>query len=151
MCFLNNDKKKKILRLTDEAELLWRNKRTEVEGKIAEGFEWDHIKDIAAKSGSNALRIAAILKYFSKDNTDAIGDKTMKCALHIVDWYLNQASHLFYPMSERYQFEQDVRELYSWIKNRIIQNNGYSFPKNDLEKYGPNRLRRTEKLTPVLE
>ncbi|MDH6634356.1 UNVERIFIED_ORG: hypothetical protein M2355_003647 [Lelliottia amnigena] len=53
-------------------------------------------------------------------------------------------------MSERFQFEQDVRELHSWIMHKISQNNGFAILKNDLEKYGPHRLRRAERLTPVL-
>lgn len=53
-------------------------------------------------------------------------------------------------MSERYQFEQDVRELHQWLKHRFDQYNGCAFPKNEVEKYGPSRLRRTEKLNPVL-
>ena len=65
-------------------------------------------------------------------------------------WYLNQASNIFYPMSELCQFEQDVRELHTWIMSRIVKNDGFAILKNELEKYGPHRLRRTEKLTPVL-
>lgn len=53
-------------------------------------------------------------------------------------------------MSERCQFERDVLELHSWIMNKIRQNNGSAILQNDLEKYGPHRLRRAEKLTPVL-
>ena len=67
-----------------------------------------------------------------------------------MDWYLQQASNIFHPFSERYQFELDVRELYSWIRNRIAKSNQQYIPKNELEKYGPHRLRRTDKLTPVL-
>lgn len=149
-CSENQGNAKKTMMLTDEAKSLWRNKWTEIEKKMATGNEWEHIRDIVAKSGANTLRIAAILSYFESGNSVDIDKSIMKCSLKITDWYLNQASQLFYPMSERYQFEQDVRELNTWIKNRFIQNGGFAFPKNDLEKYGPNRLRRLDKLTPVL-
>ncbi|MBA0167871.1 YfjI family protein [Pectobacterium sp. CFBP8739] len=141
---------KKKLKLTENALPLWKNNRSEIEKKMSLGNEWEHIRDIASKASGNTLRIAALLQYFYDDNAEEIPSGTLECAMKIVDWYLNQASLLFYPMSERCQFELDVRELYSWIINRIRQNNGAAFLKNDLEKYGPHRLRRTERLTPVL-
>lgn len=70
--------------------------------------------------------------------------------MHLMDWYLEEASAIFYPMSERRQFEQDACELYAWIMTRIRQNNWCAIRKTDIERYGPNRLRRAEKLTPVL-
>lgn len=142
---------KKTLSLTPEALAIWRDHRTDIERKMAPENEWEHIRDIVSKASSNALRIAALLQYFYQANSEKIQPDTVACAIKIMDWYLNQASQLFYPMSERFQFEQDVRELYSWIESRIRQNDGCAILKNDLEKYGPHRLRRTERLTPVLD
>ncbi|MFV1478665.1 YfjI family protein [Serratia marcescens] len=141
---------KKKLSLSPEAFAIWRKHRTETERKISPQNEWEHIRDIASKASSNTLRIAALLQYFYQDSSEEIQPYIVECANEIMNWYLNQASQLFYPMSERFQFEQDVRELYSWIMSRISQNDGYAILKNDLEKYGPHRLRRTERLTPVL-
>ncbi|CAI1006559.1 MULTISPECIES: YfjI family protein [Serratia] len=141
---------KKRLSLTPEALVIWRDYRTDTERKMSPENEWEHIRDIASKASSNTLRIAALLEYFYQDDSESISPTTVKCAIGIMDWYLNQASQLFYPMSERCQFEQDVRELYSWIESKIRQNDGCAILKNDLEKYGPHRLRRIERLTPVL-
>ncbi|WP_271311513.1 YfjI family protein [Yersinia intermedia] len=140
----------KTLVLSEQAMALWRNSRAVTEGKMAPGHEWEHIRDVASKAGANTLRMAAIFQYLTDDSSDTIQPDIMEKTQGIMKWYMNQASQLFYPMSERYQFEHNVRELYSWIKNRFIQNNGFAFPVNDLEKYGPNRLRRINKLTPVL-
>ncbi|CAI2534813.1 Uncharacterised protein [Serratia proteamaculans] len=142
--------KKKTLRLSEQALLLWKSNRTEIDRKMASGNEWEHIRDIASKANANALRMAALLQYIHNEHTEEISGDIMQHVVNIINWYLGQASQLFYPMSERYQFEQDVRELHSWIINRTRQNNGFAILKNDLEKYGPHRLRRTEKLTPVL-
>jgi len=141
---------KKQLTLADDALTLWKNNRAETERKISLGHEWEHIRDIASKASANTLRVAALFQFFHDDTSETIKALAIKCAIDTVDWYLSQADRIFYPMSERYQFEQDVRELHSWIMNRINQNNGCAILKNDLEKYGPHRLRRTEKLTPVL-
>ncbi|QJW56496.1 hypothetical protein HL670_03392 [Serratia plymuthica] len=142
---------KKKLSLMPEALAIWRDYRTDTERKMAPENEWEHIRDIASKASSNTLRIAALLQYFYQGNSEEIQPDTITGAIKIMDWYLNQASQLFYPMSERFQFEQDVRELYSWIMSRIRQNDDYPILKNDLEKYGPHRLRRIERLTPVLD
>ena len=141
---------KKKLKLTDQALTVWKDNRAQIERKLATGGEWEHIRDIASKASANTLRIAALLQYFHKDSSEAIQSSVVECAIKIMSWYLNQADNIFYPMSERFQFEQDVRELYLWIMNRIRQNNGCAILKNDLEKYGPHRLRRAERLTPVL-
>lgn len=141
---------KKRLTLTDNALVLWKENRVQIERKLASGGEWEHIRDIASKASANILRIAALLQYFHKDSSETIQSGVVECAIKIMNWHLYQADRIFYPMSERFQFEQDVRELHSWIMNRIRQNNGFAILKNDLEKFGPHRLRRTEKLTPVL-
>ncbi|MFZ5177019.1 YfjI family protein [Enterobacter kobei] len=146
----NTVTQKKRLPLTEESLKLWKNNRSDTERKMAPGNEWEHIRDIASKASGNTLRIAALLQYFYNEKSETISSPVTKHAITIMDWYLHQASQLFYPQSERCQFEQDVRELHSWIMNKIRQNNGYPILKNDIEKYGPHRLRRTDKLTPVL-
>lgn len=141
---------RKTLSLTDKALAVWKENRAQIESKLAPAGEWEHIRDIASKASANTLRIAALFQYFHQDSSEVIHTNVVECAINIMNWYLNQADKIFHPMSERFQFEQDVRELYSWIMNRISQNNGYAILKNDLEKYGPHRLRRAERLTPVL-
>ncbi|HGE8465248.1 YfjI family protein [Serratia nevei] len=146
----NTTTQKKKLTLTDEALALWKENRTQIERKIAPDCEWEHIRDIASKASANILRIAALFQYFYNDSSETIQSGVVECTIKVMNWYLDQADRIFYPMSERYQFDQDVRELHSWIMNRTNQNNGFAILKNDLEKYGPHRLRRTERLTPVL-
>lgn len=143
--------KKKTLKLSDKAMMLWRNNRAKTEQKMTAGHEWEHIRDIASKSSANTLRMAAIFQHINDDSSEIIEQETMALSISIMDWYMSKASELFYPMSERYQFEQDVRDMHSWIMSKIRQNDGYAILKNDVEKYGPNRLRRMEKLTPVLD
>lgn len=141
---------KKKLKLMDDALEIWKDNRLKIEIKMAIGHEWEHIRDIASKASSNTLRIAALFQFFYNGSSEDIPPSMVGCAIKIMDWYLNQASVLFYPGSERCQFEQDVCELHAWIMNRIKKNNGFAIPMNELEKYGPHRLRRLEKLTPVL-
>lgn len=138
------------LTLTEDASQYFRDRYNAIEKRSAPEAAWSHIRDITAKSGASALRMAALLRYFHDDEADCITQTVLEKAFTLMDWYLNQACVLFYPMSENYQFEKDVRELCTWIKARFQKNNGFPFLKNDIEKFGPHRLRRTDKLIPVL-
>ncbi|CAM3276458.1 hypothetical protein G837_03906 [Escherichia coli HVH 185 (4-2876639)] len=142
--------RKKTLRLSDEAIADWQENHAVIQRMISPGGEWEHIRDIALKASANILRLSALFNYVHDDREDAIHSHSLKAVIYLVNWYLGQAEKLFYPMSERYQFENDVRRLYAYIFDKVNQNNGYPFPKNHLEKYGPHSLRRAEKLTPVL-
>lgn len=149
--FYNNSHEKKTLRLSEEAALLCRTNRSNIELMIASGGQWEHIKPIASKAGSNAIRLAAIFHYITDEQSNEITLNTLKCAFAVIKWHLDQASTLFYPMSDNFNFEQDVYALFSWIKNRFENTGNLPFKKNEIEKYGPNKLRRVEKLTPVLD
>lgn len=154
--FYDDNSVKDILRLTRDAEILLQRKHAEIEAAIAPAGKWAHIRDFSSKSTGNALRLAAILEYFSFNKemssrtTNYISEAAMKSALELTEWYLNQASILFHSLSEQYQFEQDVRELFTWIKERLVKSCGVPFLKNDLAQYGPRHLRRARKLEPVL-
>lgn len=148
---INKNTIKKTLRLTDDAISIWNENNRKIQNKITPGNEWEHIKDIGAKSGASILRISAILQYFYSSNSDSLHDGSMEHSYNIMNWYMMQASKIFHPYSERYQFEIDVRELYFWLHNKFIQNNFLAIPLNDIKQYGPHRLRRIEKLTPSLD
>lgn len=149
--FYENDLTKKTLELTNGAVNIWRDRQSEIQRKIAPEKEWSHIRDVGSKAGANMLRVAAILQYFSSIDSTKISEIHLESASKIVSWHLHQADVLFSSDISDDDFEKDVRELYLWIKKRFVQNGWISFPKNDLEKFGPNRLRRKDKLTPVLD
>ncbi|MCE0813559.1 YfjI family protein [Buttiauxella sp. S04-F03] len=159
--FYDKNIDKDTLELSDEAKKILQEKRDALEYAIAPGGKWAHIRDFASKAIEQVLRLAAILEFFSQKetqatpyggffNTGTISGTTIKNALEIMEWYLQQASNLFYPMSPQYQFEADIRELWRFINDTLLKTGGIPFPKHDLERYGPNRLRRIENLTPVL-
>lgn len=146
----NGDESKVQFNISEEVLQRWNDYRNDIKLKTLENSEWEHIRDIALKASSNLLRISAILQYIAQEEPHEISNVALTNSINIINWHLEQACRIFYPKSERYQFEKDVRELYLWIKNRIEQNGGFAFPKNEIEKYGPNRLRRIDKLTPIL-
>lgn len=165
--FGNEYKNKTQISLSDESKKLWFEFVNEVEQKIAPEEKANHMKDIASKAGSNVLRLVTILsiidhmsKYvdnsieFEKDedsNRNEIHHKNLSSSITIMRWYLNQADKLFFPMSERYQFEKDVRELHQWLSKWFQDNNCGYIMLSELYRRAPGRMREKEKITPILD
>jgi hypothetical protein len=115
---LDNDKKKYGGKLTEEAKVLFSQKYKEYQDFIKEDGKWSHIKSYVSKAGSQAIRIASILNTIYSDNHD-VTKISLTNAYAIVEWHLEQASALFYSLSEEFKFKEDVYELFEWIKNRF--------------------------------
>ncbi|EEP7761496.1 DUF3987 domain-containing protein [Salmonella enterica] len=165
--FYNADQPKKTLSLSEDAKIIFTEKVNQYQQHIAKNQPWEHIPEFISKAGSHAIRIAAM---FDRDSENEISDKWLKSAFIITEWHLNQTSKYFYKLSPQYQFQQDVYDLFDWIKKRFINPKGVMrfpnnhggiqevklipwqpFMKNDFETSGPLRLRRVANLEPVLD
>ncbi|WP_312730565.1 YfjI family protein [Atlantibacter hermannii] len=145
---------KQKLTLSPQAIAFMGEKRAEMKQKISEGGPWEHIADIALKSGSNVLRLAAIIHYFDEQLENEISLSTIECAQRIIDWYMQQACKVFYKKSRLFLFEKDVLEVYHWIHNRMTIEGSAIIAKSDIMRLGPahkdNNLRLASKLDPIL-
>ncbi|MBW5980027.1 hypothetical protein CF033_24175 [Klebsiella michiganensis] len=149
--FYNNDTQKQTLLLTEDAAIFWTDKQAQFTRKIGPGQQFEHISEIAAKAGANALRIAAILTYMNSTESLYISKDVIQFAFDIVEWHLEEAERLFFPSSERNVFMEDVYEMFGWLKERFLDSRGALLRKNDVNRFGPNRLRDTKILQPILE
>lgn len=70
-----------------------------------------------SKAGSQAIRIAAIFDCYSESD---ISEQYLKNAFAITEWHLNQAAKYFYKLSAQYQLQQDVYQLFDWIKITLL-------------------------------
>lgn len=158
---------KKTLALSDNAKRLFEDKICQYQLQSGKNQPLEHIAEFVSKAGSHAIRIAAL---FSFSSTEGIPESTLKDAFTLTEWHLDQADRYFYVLSEQYQLQQDVYELFDWIKNRFNNPKGkmkvaatqygvtrdvylepwQPFSKNELETHGPARLRKIERLMPVL-
>lgn len=165
--FHDISKSKKTLTLSEDAKNIFEENVSQYQCKITENQCWEHIPEFVSKAGSQAIRIAALFDCYSKND---ISKQNLMNAFTITEWHLNQAGRYFYKLSAQYQLQQNVYQLFDWIKNRFINPTGVMkvtnfqtgqvtnvrlnpwqpFSKNDLETHGPSRLRRVENLTPVL-
>ncbi|MEX8626408.1 DUF3987 domain-containing protein [Salmonella enterica] len=141
---------KKKLRLSPEAVEFWENKRDIWIALPVNDPRWRCVDYMLQKANTNTLRIAGLIHYFSDQETDIIPLSVVQNASIIMEWYLSHAATWFYQFTDEYKFQQDARELYQWIYQKFISSGGIPFRKNELMKYGPNRLRRSDKLEPLL-
>lgn len=145
---------KQQLTLSPQAIAFMGEKRAEMKQKISEGGPWEHIDDIALKSGANTLRLATIFHYFSDIPGEEISLSTIECAHAVIDWYMQQASKVFYHNSHLFQFKKDVLEVYHWIHNKMMMEGRAIIAKSEIMRLGPkhksNNLREASKLVPIL-
>lgn len=142
--------KKKVLKLSPEAEVHWENMREHWLTYTLPGCVWSYIKPMVLKASTNALRIAALLNYVANQEEDIISLNVISQASAIMTWYLNHTAAWFYQFTDEYKFQQDVQVLTQWIQYKFMSTNGLPFKKNDVIKYGPNKFRRSERLEPLL-
>ncbi|CAI0887438.1 YfjI family protein [Serratia fonticola] len=149
--FYKNNTKKQTLILTEDAAIFWTNKQAQLNRKIGPGQQLEHISEIAAKAGANALRVAAIITYMHSTESTYISKDVIQAAFRIVEWHLDEAERLFFSSSERCAFIEDVYEMFGWLKEKFFDSNGAPLRKNEVNRYGPNRLRDTKMSQPILE
>ncbi|MBC3228948.1 YfjI family protein [Serratia fonticola] len=146
---------KQQLTLSPQAIAFMGEKRAEMLQKIAEGGPWEHIADIAQKSGSNILRLAAIFHCFMGQQTEEISITVIEHAYKVIEWYMQQVCRVFYHDTKLFQFEKDVLEVYYWIHNKMVMERRAIISKSEIMRLGPkhksNNLREARKLVPILE
>ncbi|ELY2512210.1 TPA: YfjI family protein [Escherichia coli] len=138
------------LSLDDQAKAFWTMKREYWVNMALPQQPWSCISDMVQKANSNTLRVAGMLHYFCNNDSNIITLETIKQATCIMEWYIKHAVSLFCKFTPEYQFELDTQELLVWIRERIELNNRTPIKKNYVLKNGPNRLRNSGILEPLL-
>lgn len=138
----------KIIELSPKAEELWRDYYNDTEKQILSGQKYDDFGDHASKLAENAGRIAAILNFFNW-NGDKIQLEIMEHAIYICK-NLSNNFLVFFDMQP--QEIQDAKILLEWLNESIRHQyyNHRSIMKNDILKYGPSSLRKSERLDKAL-
>lgn len=168
--FYDKSLTRRTLPLSDEAKRVYEEKINEYPRMTGRYQWWEHIPEFVSKAGSNAIRIAAL---FSHESDDEISVSTLKDAFILTEWHLHQAGRYFYCLSDRYRLQQDVYDLFDWIKKHFndpkgkmkVPSRSYQyggtrdieleewqpFFKNEIMTHGPARLRKIDNLMPVLD
>lgn len=153
------------INLSDEAKVLFKERIERFNINSSKYNKWAHISEFISKSGSQAIRIAAIFGYYN----DCISKSHLSNAFTITEWHLNQTAEYFYESSEQFQLKQDVYALFDQIRKRFTRRGGHikfadpytgqlcfverepwqPFLKHEVNQYAPNRLRGENRWEPA--
>lgn len=112
-----NELKPRTLRMSADAERIWRTFYDHVEKQCGPGSALHAVQDFAAKIAEHAARIAGVLTIVGDCAAAEIGVETMRSALTLADWYVNEAVRL---QSAARTDPRLVRaqQLLDWLRSR---------------------------------
>ncbi|MFI8980848.1 hypothetical protein CDR19_22415 [Ectopseudomonas toyotomiensis] len=134
------------IKFTPAASALWMKVFNEIEVGMREGGRFERMPDFASKLADNIARVAALLHFFEGEEGD-IPIEILEFSVSLCCWFADEFKKIFVPPV---QIEVDADELYQWLVTRK-RVRGREIDKNDLLQYGPNRMRKKEVLSPILD
>ena len=129
-----------VLTLSDEAHSLWVAYYNEIEQQLGNLGNYEIVKDFASKSGENVARLAGNFHVFCHGPQGSIDAETMKNAIEIVRWHLNETRRIF----EELDRPDDVvlaETLWNWIVAKGLSSIDLQY----VSQYGPSSLRKKDK------
>ncbi len=135
-----------VLRLTADSKNLWTAYYNQVESELGADGSFHDVADFAAKSADNAARLAGIFHVFEHGVEGEIGETTMRAALAIAGWHLDETKRVFGAM-QMPELLRNAEVILQWLLARPDN----SFTTSDVGQRAPSRaLRRKEQWEPVL-
>lgn len=127
-----------VYEFDDDATRDWLNYTNNIEANIRPTGTLTNIPDFASKAGEITARIAAILHHFGKQEGKMSRD-TLKRAMDLMDFYINEFLRLFSPQHEVPQVQNDAQALENYLL-RTCWLRGYEMTaRNDVFRNGPIR------------
>lgn len=133
------------IRLSPEAEQLWREADTYWKALPSTNEAWKGMDSFAQRAGEQALRIAAVLQWFT-DPQLFIERRYMESAAMLVEWHLEQALAGFGAPSQEALQIQLGNELYAYMVGKWKKVGLGAFRRVELLRNGPEKVRKAAKL-----
>lgn len=108
------DSKKGLITLGGEAKELWIEFYNSVEMALRVDGKMFNIRPTANKSAEQALRIAAVLRLMENPEAEFIDKQTIKNAIQIENWYLDEA-RLCFDSSKKVSKNEKAKLLIDWL------------------------------------
>jgi hypothetical protein len=141
-----NELTPRALDLSAEAREAWTKFHDDVEAGMATKQAFADLRDVAGKAAEQAARIAGVLTIVDDLHATTIDGNAMLRACDLVGWYLNEAVRIASDVKSAPTL-QDADLLKQWIIGRGLQHVTATI----LQKDGPGRLRRKDKLDPAID
>jgi len=128
----------KTMTLSNAAHLAWLNFFNDVENRINMGGDLHSIKAFASKIGENAIRIAAILEFFSSGRLE-ISSESIAAGIVIAQYFLMHHQQLFNQTPVAPKFDTEI--LFEAIVKRRMKTGVQFWSRNFLIHRLPTALR----------
>jgi hypothetical protein len=135
-----------LLTISEFATEDWWEYSHYVEARIGRDGEFEPIKSFAGKSAEQAARMAGVMTILESPSAEEIPVEIMRRALHLADWYLNEALRV-HELSKIDQKLKHAKRLLEWLQART---NGQERFRIILQK-GPYPLRNKAALEAAIE
>jgi len=145
---------KVTLRFGPDAQVELKKISNDAEASLRPGGAFCENRDYGAKFTENVIRLAGNLHVFEGYEGTVISRQTLLAAKTIVLWYAEEFIRLFTPPDSTEELAKDMDVADSWFRN-YVQTSGWTnqgcISRSYLLQYGPNSLRRRDRLQCVLE
>lgn len=136
-----------VLRLTADAEALFRRWEAEIEAMLDCGGAMEHIRDWGAKLPGATLRIAAVLHCVEHGPAGLIGIETIAAAVEIARYLIPHADAVLTMIEANEKTaEDDARYVLRWIRRHGLR----EFTKRDVQRHGHRRFPHVDDADPAL-
>lgn len=138
-----------MVKLTPDARLRLIQFSDHCERQIGGGGKYEQISDFASKMTENAVRLAAVVSFFSGGIqlvTNGLSVQAVNCGIALMEFYASEASRLYGTPS----VDDDTANaviLIDWIRKRDLSAIGKQF----LNKSGPTQVRNAGHLSRAIE
>lgn len=137
------------LKFDEAAQDAWIMEHDHIESELGLSGRYSEIKDIASKAADNISRIAALFQIYESGTKKDISLDNLQSAISLVKWHLDEA--LRFILKSHFSQTTDTNKLDKWLIDYCLKKNVNNLKISDLQKCGPNSLRRADKLEPILE
>lgn len=140
----------KVLKFDPAAKEIWVAHYNAIESAQRPRGDLFDVRDVASKAADNIARMAAIFHVFEHGPGGSIGAAAVRAAVMIVNWHLEEAVRFFGSLALTEE-ASDAERLDAWLLDYCQREGVAVVPRREVQRFGPNRLRRQRQLDAALE
>ncbi|MCH9625152.1 MAG: hypothetical protein S4CHLAM123_03210 [Chlamydiales bacterium] len=144
-----NELQPKKIEMEKKAKGIWIDFHNELDKRLLSSGDFHSIRRFASKAPEQVLRIAGILTVFYQNDFSFVSEGTIKQAIELVDFYLNEAARIE-GLNQTNGYLELAQESLLWLENYQRKTNEQSIPISTLYQKGPLKVRNKNLALKVL-
>ena len=127
------------LRLAPAAKTVWIAFHDRIEAELVTGGSLVDVRDVAAKTADNAVRLAAIFQVF-EHGIGTVGLPAFESGARIAEWHLHESRRVFGLLAQPEENAMAAK-LDTWLLDYSKAHHVTTVPVSAVQKAGPGKLR----------